>query len=49
MARFPVLKVTNQLMIVCSRAFIKAVHVKYNVQERRGEKHPHTCDKLKYR
>ena len=36
MARFPVLNGTNQLMMVCSRAFIKAVHVKYNVQERWG-------------
>ena len=40
MARFPVLKGTNQLMIVCSRAFIKIVHVQYNVQERRGKNTP---------
>ena len=48
-AQFPVPKGTIQLLVVCSRAFIKAVRRTYNIMYRKGggkrEKHPHTCDK----
>ena len=43
-AQFPVLKGTYKLVIVCSRAFIKAV-CKISVKEMWGKKHPYTCDK----